>query len=137
MLAYKVIFHENTLYNDTSVDKLDVNKLFGYSEMNHKKNSARFGWNCLNGKINIYAYCYVDGVRVIKFIGVIKTNKTYNMILKETKTKYVFSVISEDSVFNRIDVIKTKNHWFGYNLWPYFGGNKTAPHDMNIELKKI
>jgi hypothetical protein len=57
------------------------------------------------------------------------------MIIRETKTKYVFGIISEDSV-KRIDVIKTKNSWFGYNLWPYFGGNKTAPHDMRIELKK-
>src|SRR5688572_23124258 len=46
------------------------NKLLGFSDCNslHHQNSARFAWQWYNDQLEIYAYCYVNGQRVEKFV---------------------------------------------------------------------
>ncbi len=50
-LSKLIEFDETAIYTDNTEDKYDVNKLFGFSNGLHHKNSYRFGWNCLDGKI--------------------------------------------------------------------------------------
>ena len=71
-MSYYVTFNETALYVDDTIDKFDVNKLFGFSIGLHHHNSYRFGWNCLDNKIHIYAYSYINSERVMSEICVIK-----------------------------------------------------------------
>ncbi len=136
-MIYMIKFDESALYSDDTLDRYDVNKLFGFSIGMHHNNSYRFGWNCLNNEIHIYAYLYVEGKRIINEIGVIKINETHKFIIYLNGSKCIFSVT--DSKLNLKQVIfNVKNKKvFGYNLWPYFGGNKTATQNINIEMTKI
>lgn len=133
-MAYLVKFDSSTLYLDETVDRFDVNKLFGFSIGLHHNNSYRFGWNCLDNKIHIYAYSYIKGVRVINEICVIENDKEYRFIIRINGNKVLFSVISEDYNINQVTQSAPTNKFFGYCLWPYFGGNKAAPHKISIDL---
>lgn len=133
-VSYYVTFDESCIYKDETNDRFDVNKLFGFSIGFHHKNSHRFGWNCLDGKIHIYSYSYINGERIINEICTVNTNKEYKFIIHINGSKCLFTIIDEHhNLYQRIISIPIKSI-FGYSLWPYFGGNKTAPHKMTIEL---
>lgn len=133
-MAYTILFNETNKYIDETVDKFDVNKLIGYSKGLHHKNSYRFGWNCLNDKIHIYGYSYINGVRVIDEICEVDIDKEYTLLIRTKNGKVIYTVIdSEYQMKQAVQKITTKKI-FGYNLWPYFGGNKTSPKNMLIEL---
>jgi hypothetical protein len=136
-MSYYVTFNETALYVDDTLDRFDVNKLFGFSLGMHHKNSYRFGWNCLDGKIHIYAYAYVNGERIITEICKIKINEEHRFTIFMNNTgKCVFTVIDSSDNIHQAIVMghKHKEKLFGYKLWPYFGGNKPAPQKIEIDL---
>jgi hypothetical protein len=112
------------------------NKLLGFSDCNslHHENSARFGWQWYNDKLEIFAYCYVNGDRIEKYLGVVKLDQfnTYEILI--TEDSYVFRLNNSESVsIPRGDVCK---RGIFYKLWPYFGGSLPAPHDVIIEVRQ-
>jgi len=134
-LSYKIIFDESAKYIDLTVDKFDVNKLFGISiGTDHHIDSARFGWNYLDGKICIYSYCYVDGVRSMSLLTMINPYKEYVYTITNNPTNYLFTITGGNTPPVQGFVMKTKNNWLRRKLWPYFGGNKTSPQDIRIEF---
>jgi hypothetical protein len=136
-MAYFVEFNETDLYVDETVDRFDVNKLFGFSNGMHHNNSYRFGWNCLDNVIHIYAYTYVNKVRVITEIGTVKLNEHYKFIINIKKGKCVYTVIDSDYNIQQ-NILQVPNKKIrGYSLWPYFGGNKTAPKEIQFDMEKI
>ncbi len=136
-LIYNVKFDESAIYTDTSVDRFDVNKLFGFSIGYHHNDSYRFGWNCLNDKIHIYSYCYINGNRLISEICSIKINEHYKFIIYLNGSKCIFTVV-DPYLGIKQDIIQVPyKKVFGYKLWPYFGGNKSAPQNINIELLHV
>ena len=54
------------------------------------KNSARFGWRWIDGKIDIIAYCYTSGERTIEKIGETSPNIRDYYEIGLTDTEYVF-----------------------------------------------
>lgn len=136
-LSYVVTFDESCLYSINTEDRFDINKLFGFSSgFNHHKNSARIGWNSYNNKIHLHAYCYINGVRTIKFIRAIRVYEEYKMMICDRNDHYLFTVITTDNWITQIKISKTGKFKKGYKLWPYFGGNLKAPWNMLIELVK-
>lgn len=135
-LTYKVTFSDNCLYVDNTIDKFDINKLFGFSVGYHHKNSARFGWNCQDGEITIFAYCYVNGERDYKKITTVKTNKEYTFKIVNMGIYYFFQ-ITDDSSSIEIIIVNEMTSSIGYKLWPYFGGNNKVPHTMNIKMIQV
>jgi hypothetical protein len=135
-VSYLVKFDESCTYSLPKEDQGDINKLFGTSIGLHHKNSVRFGWCWLNNKLKLYAYWYDNGVRKSKEIQNIEINKKYFLTIENLDTQWKFVVIgfTDDSKKELIvEKSKTKIN-FGYRLWPYFGGNQVAPHQVNIEL---
>lgn len=128
-------FDESCLYHFEAPDTLDINKLYGLSQGIHHKNSARFGWRCVDNKsIEIVTYCYVDGVRLPEVIlGSVAPNETCRLTLKVTPTKYYFKMESFSGT-NIVNVDKIHTTTFGYTLYPYFGGNNPAPHKMSLYI---
>ena len=135
---YEIMFLENCLYKLGDVDDYDINKLFGISFGLHHKNSMRFGWNIDGNKIAIHAYYYKMGIRFMNKLISINTNEVYTFEIKVHDNFFELSIINKNNqLINTTNIAKAKTVNWGYRLFPYFGGNKCAPHDMEIKMKKI
>jgi len=139
-LQYNIKFDKSSIYQFHTEDQYDINKLFGLSYGMHHTNSVRFGWRSLgtySSKIEILAYCYVDGKRIVEgsnnlYIAMIDLNKFYTFRINVGENCYKLSIF--DNMFNVGSVEIPHNYlpFWGYHLYPYFGGNRNAPHDINI-----
>lgn len=136
-MAFAVTFTDSCAYDLHSIDQLDINKLFGFSNGKHHDNSARFGWSYINNKIQLWAYYYNNGQRKNKLLTILELNKPYQLYLRVVETKYQFAVADTTRALALLRVPKGTDKNFGYRLWPYFGGNSVSPHDMEIHMTRI
>ena len=143
-LTYDVMFTDSCIYQLDKVNQFDINKLFGLSYGYHHTNSVRFGWRSVGyagNKIDIVAYCYVNGQRVKDigrhtFLTMIQTNKLYTLKIETLPTKYTLSVSDKDGLIAHKSISHSTLPNWGYHLFPYFGGDCVAPHDINIILQQ-
>jgi hypothetical protein len=138
----KVIFANNCRYELPGDDQLDTNKLFGigYFPGFHHKDSARFGWRYLrgSGKMEVMAYCYDRGKRIIESVASIEVGQVYRLKLNIMENEYLFSVEeSGGKIIGQTIIARRHSKKLQYGLWPFFGGNQTAPHYMTILIDKI
>jgi len=141
-LRFSAMFFDSCLYDIKDNDDYDINKLFGFSTSYfHHFNSARIGWRCNKKKeIELFAYSYVNGKRNSVYLGVVDTNSDFECTIIDTEKAYLYNVkvsdIKDNEIINKeynATVIKNRDwFFFHYHLFPYFGGNKTAPHTMKI-----
>jgi hypothetical protein len=135
-LRFDAIFDASAIYDFQQEGFQDSkNKLLGFSDCNslHHENSARFVWQWFNNRLEIYAYCYVNGERIEKFIGVVNIDEVNHYELSIVGDRYVFQLNHGDPV--SIDRGSVCNTGLYYMLWPYFGGSLPAPHTITIQLK--
>jgi hypothetical protein len=152
----KAFFHHNCIYRLTE-NYDQINKLTGQSfrlfpfydkverkiKPGHHKDSVRFGWRCLDGEnIELLAYVYISGERKSKTLLSIKTGEWAHLKFTETDSFYTFRVLDEngESAIAKFKKDTTKKGFLGLfisRLYPYFGGKKSAPHNMEIELLHI
>lgn len=135
-IKFKVMFNESSYYNLGNPNQSDINKLFGFSNGLHHKNSVRFGWNPVSkDSVAIYSYCYINGVRKSHFITTVNINQEYRMSIKDCEKFYLFTIINPDyNIFQDIVEKDDSVISLSYNLWPYFGGDEKAPHDISIKI---
>jgi hypothetical protein len=137
-LSYKVRFDDSCVYQLEGEDQEDINKLFGYSiGFDHHYDSARFGWFYKEGKVHLYSYVYDKGHRTYDFLCKIELNKVYSLSIFAFRDYWEFDVSSSGRINSIFQVRRKSRFKMGYKLWPYFGGNNTAPHDIKIEMTKI
>jgi hypothetical protein len=120
-------------------DDLDQNKLGGIGfGTNHHNNSVRLTWvpdfeN--NGMIKVYGYTYdekKEGQKfAITYIKSVHVEETVSGKI-ESRDKSYFITVGDTTI--KMDNIKS-DPGLCFRLFPYFGGNNTAPHDMVIELE--
>ncbi len=137
LLNFIVKFDSSAIYKTKeAVNQADINKLYGFSDNNeqHHKFSARFGWCWNNSSISLFGYTYNNGERSAKFLDSIKIGTQVYCAIKVSADKYIFSV--GDKVQSMPRLSKTTNAK-GYKLFPYFGGDELAPHDIRIWIKEI
>jgi hypothetical protein len=137
-IFYRVTFNQSCKYEIEGEDMYDINKLVGFSRGLHHKDSARFGWrySSKGDCIELFAYCYVSGNRTYKKMCDIELNREAVLEISKVKNYYIFRVFHGISTY--VFTVDTKCKFpIGYSLWPYFGGNLKAPHDMVIELEII
>ncbi|WP_420150423.1 hypothetical protein [Spirosoma sp.] len=134
-LTFSATFNESAIYTTRLPEnQSDINKLYGFSDCNthHSLASARFGWNWRDNALRIYAYCYVNGQRIAQELGIAQLNvaNDYQIILSESA--YTFIFLGKQTVIARgcTTVESTQR----YLLYPYFGGDETAPHDITIAI---
>lgn len=138
-----VVFDNTAAYDlPGSTDDDDVNKLFGFGYINggHHKDSARFGWNYnnKNGRIRLFAYCYVNGMRIIQELCEVLPHKKVRLIISESLGgRYVFSAHDGYNNWWQMGVANIgfthKKKW-KYKLGCYFGGNNPAPQTITIKI---
>lgn len=156
-----VQFHTSCVYEINGVDQLDTNKLIGVGYLSklrlikHKyfnrfwfytfqpmqwTDSARFGWryDLENNKIELLAYCYVNGNRIIKPICFCDIGATYELCLIIHNGEYNFIVNEQYKPILGSAIVVSRNFKnIKYRLGIFFGGNQPAPHNMYINLYPI
>lgn len=135
-IKYQVLFKQNCIYQFGDIDDFDINKLFGLSFGMHHTNSVRFGWNTDSGEIGIHNYCYISGKRVMSKIASIPTETSFVFEIFIYDSYYELKITDMDGkLIGWSEVAKPKTTKWGYHLFPYFGGNKCAPHNIDIYMK--
>ncbi len=136
---WKVLFNSSCVY-DAGADQEDINKLCGINYGGVHNNSARFGWryNKEENKIELLAYCYDSGERLNtieneKSIGFLELNREYMIRMIVGLNAYFFCINGYPSL---VQIKEHKNNKLGFYCRPFFGGNKSAPHTMQIKLKR-
>lgn len=137
-LAFTAKFDESAIYSVDAVgtDK-DKNILMGFTDCNslHNANSARFAWQWFNARLNIYAHCYVDGIRVEEYIGAVDLNQENRYEIAVTEGQYVFYVNGEQkTAFQRRSVCDEAGN---YILFPYFAESVPAPHNIKLQIEML
>ncbi|RRB00958.1 hypothetical protein [Larkinella rosea] len=134
-LSFSVIFDNSAIYTSKIPENQhDINKLYGFSDCDaqHNTASARFGWNWRDNALRIYAYCYRNGQRVSEELGTVELNKPTDYQLSIVGGNYVFTFKGKETVIARGCTTVESNK--RYRLYPYFGGDETAPHTITISI---
>jgi len=129
-------FDESAIYESIDpANQYDINKLYGFSECNkhHQQASARFGWRWVNNELEIVTYVYHGGKRLMeKHIKNVSLNESHEYQITIMDDYYIFRV-DDVEVTEIRDGCDGLGHY--YILYPYFGGDEVAPHDIYIYLR--
>lgn len=133
---FEVIFDSSAIYTTKNpVNQADINKLYGFADNDHHQtNSARFGWRWYNNQLQLHAYVYKYEKRSSKFLKAIPFNQTVHCSISIKGDDYIF-VADEDTV--KVSRGPKQATAAGYKLFPYFGGDETAPHNIRIKIKEL
>lgn len=128
------VLTESCVYTIDSTNQCDINKLFGLSDsLSHLDHSARFGWRYYNNQLEILAYVRRGSNFYFEILGTVNPGDVEKYKIEILNDVYRFTF--KDSVF---DMPRTSKYTGPrYTLYPYFGGNIKAPHDITIKLKRI
>jgi hypothetical protein len=136
-LDFEVIFDSSAIYATQSKENSgDINKLYGFSDCNtlHHENSARVGWLWNHDALELYAYCYTNGERNSEFLGIAPLKQKIKLSIEATATDYVFTYGEAEAKIARHC---SDREIQGYQLFPYFGGDETAPHNIRILIRQL
>lgn len=127
-------FNTSAIYTTAlAVNQYDINKLWGFSEgYNHQYNSARVGWRYSDNALRLFGYVYSKGTRYSQEICTIPFDTDISCSIKLNGTTYLITANTTTVTLPRGS---TTTKASGYQLYPYFGGDETAPHDITIGLK--
>jgi hypothetical protein len=132
-LRFNVKFDSSAFYTSMLPrNQDDINKLYGFADNNqhHHLYSARFGWRYSRGILSLHAYVYNNGERKQQHIAAIEPGREYSCSVEVNADKYIFRL---NSVV--VDMPRMATTRKGYKLFPYFGGDEVAPHDIRIWIK--
>jgi len=136
-LTFRVKFDSSAIYKTRkSENQDDINKLFGFSDnkATHQQFSARFGWRWSNKALRLFAYNYNNGNRSFKELATIEIGRLYTCSITVDDSVYIFEVNGVETKMPRESATPMAE---GYQLYPYFGGDETAPHDIFIWIEKL
>jgi hypothetical protein len=136
-LSFMVLFDSSCIYSTAKHSNAgDINKLYGFSDCNtqHHVNSARFGWLWNGEALEIHAYCYNNGKRESRLLGTVPVGKPVNMSITIQGSTYLFEMNGSRETMQRNC---SANIAEGYQLYPYFGGDETAPHEIRIWIREL
>ena len=134
---FQVLFDSSAIYQTTNPSNQgDINKLYGFSDNNqhHHNFSARFGWRWFNNQLEVFAYVYNNEMLSFKKIGNATIGQSQLYTLKIEEGNYVFSLAEQMQTLARKSTTPTA---IGYKLYPYFGGNEVAPHNIKIVIEEM
>lgn len=133
-IEFEVIFDESAIYTSKdSVNQLDINKLYGVSDCgeHHLTSSIRIGWRWVNDSLELHWFKHENGQFSFDKIKSIELNQSISCCIELTEDKYIISVDGVTKETTR----PCGQTYKRYYLYPYFGGDETAPHDITIKLK--
>lgn len=136
-LSFNVQFDSSAIYHTAvAANQDDINKLFGFSDNNalHHEYSARFGWRWSDSALHLFGYIYNKGVMSFRELGTVEIGEENHCTIKADNNKYVFTLNGKETVMPRLSTTTLAE---GYKLYPYFGGDESAPHTIKILIKEF
>ena len=136
-LSFRVKFDSSAIYTTTDpTNQKDINKLFGFSDNNaaHHNYSARFGWRWSNNALRLFAYTYNKSLLSSKELGTVAIGSENECKIKVTNDNYIFTLNGISTAMSRASTTSTAT---GYQLYPYFGGDELAPHNIKVWIKQL
>lgn len=125
---------ESCNYNLNSIDQFDINKLVGLSDaLSHSDSSVRFGWRSLEGQLEIHGYIRSNGQHTSYLLGTVKPDEVFYVRIQIYPDEYRLKLRNQETRIGRA----SQYTGIRYQLYPYFGGNQTAPHKIQINIKVI
>ncbi len=123
----------------------EINTICGFSYGKTTWNSAYIGWVGSNdGILKIYAVCYINGKRVVKYMMSCKVQTWVFANVEDSGGKYMFKLMAHNKKSCIISIKRgsyfsfyTLFNIFIYKLYPKIYGNKKAPINMSIYIKNI
>ena len=135
-LRFTVRFDSTAVYKTSDpANQQDINKLYGFADndKSHQIFSARIGWRWLDSKLELHAYVYNDSVRTTSLISAVPLLREVECAIRVVGNRYVFTV---DGVTTTMPRTATSPGALGYRLFPYFGGDESAPPDIRIKIRE-
>lgn len=132
-------FPDSTCVYEIGENQSDWNKLFGVVDYWNKIHdySFRYGWRYHKGSLQIGSYVHLGDDLLKSYICSVKLKEINYCIIEISEGIATFNIYTHcgDTYSHSImdDRIHSVNIW--YVLYPYFGGNCTVPHKININLK--
>ena len=136
-MRFVVKFDSSAIYTTSNAEnQYDINKLYGFSDNGelHHSFSARFGWRWSDKALRLFAYVYNEGLVTSKELATIALGSEISCSIKVTNTNYLFTVDGATTPMSRSATTQKAK---GYQLYPYFGGDELAPHQINIWIKNL
>ena len=136
-LKFIVKFDSSAIYTSKqAVNQYDINKLYGFSDNDddHHQFSARFGWSWTKNALHLYAYVYNEGAVTKTELGTVSIGSENVCRIAVSGSNYIFSVNDTQVSVPRKSITPSAK---GYLLYPYFGGDETAPHNITILIKTL
>jgi hypothetical protein len=132
-LAFDALFDSSCIYQTTDpLNQEDINKLYGFSDCNsqHLENSARVGWRWSDDSLRIFGYVHNGGVMMFQEITTAPIGSVIACRITCLADQYEFDVNGKTVFLPR----HCSGRYSRYRLYPYFGGDETAPHDIRIQV---
>ncbi len=136
-VSFKVKFDSSAIYKTVAdSNQSDINKLYGFSDNNaaHHEYSARFGWRWSDNALRLFAYDYNNSVMSFKELGTVQIGVENTCSIKVSGNEYVFTL---NGIETKMPRASTTTLAQGYKLFPYFGGNELAPHNIAIWIEEL
>ena len=136
-LAFTVQFDSSAVYTTANPqNQYDINKLYGFADNGaaHHLYSARFGWRWSDNALRLFAYVYNAGEVLSEEIATVPIGSPIRCRLDVAGNQYHFYC---NEWFKTLPRASTTQKGKGYLLYPYFGGDEKAPHDITIWIKNL
>lgn len=135
-MKFTVRFDSSCIYQSVKAEnQWDINKLYGFADNGalHHQFSARFGWRWSEGALRLFAYTYNNGSRASKELATVPVGQNIRCAIAVDGDKYLFSVGEISVAMPRHSTTPAAK---GYQLYPYFGGDEVAPHNVRIWIRE-
>ena len=135
-MKFMVKFDSSAIYlTVSSENQYDINKLWGFTEgINNQYNSARIGWSWNKNALRLYGYVHANGVRHYQEITSVTIGSDITCSIKLADNTYLFTV---NGISISLPRGPSSTQASGYQQYPYFGGDETAPHLITIMIKSL
>jgi len=133
-ISFKAVFDSSAIYTtDDPNNQYDVNKLYGISDCgcNHRDYSMRIGWRWVNDSLEVLWFKHMHGIFTFEKIKTISLNHSYDYSITLEDSTYLICVDGVCDTTKRA----CDGNYRHYYLYPYFGGDEKAPHDIKIKIK--
>jgi hypothetical protein len=133
-MNFIVTFDNSAIYESNNpVNQWDINKLWGFTEGFSEANSARVGWNYKDDSLYLHPFVQLDGIFPIDPPEVkIPIGKPISCSIRLDGLFYVF-------ILNGVEIRQPRasnsSRFYGFQCYPYFGGNEVATQDIKILIE--
>lgn len=140
-VRFKAVFHSNVPYaTRTPSNQLDWNKLMGFTTNRIHHNSIRLGWRWRPDlkKVEVGHYGYIQGARTMLPLTTVELDAPLDVEIK---------IWNDGQAVRAGAAAHTEARSLGLSGWiptmtwllktAYFGGDETAPHDLDISVTEI